>query len=103
MTLTGLSDTINACNSCIRFHVHCANLIAASVVFKDMLELGGSSAAKVVELMESSDILEAILPYIYPQRVPDFVLKIPASLAVIQSLHKYSVSPLRIGTRDCFS
>lgn len=57
------------------FKVHKANLISHSIVFRDMLELTDSTGAKdggpaqECELTESAEVLEIVLPYLYPEKV----------------------------------
>lgn len=58
-----------------------------------MLEIGRPTEGKEVNLTESTEILEEVLVYIYPDPVPEIELEFPESLAVIRTLHKYQVSP----------
>lgn len=54
----------------IRFHVHRDNLRIHSVVFKDMLDVGGAQGDSAeVTLVETAGALERLLPYCYPARV----------------------------------
>lgn len=58
-----------------------------------MLEIGSKEGrtSQEVKLVESAEILEIILRYIYPGPVRPFELSISESSHVIHALHKYEV------------
>lgn len=62
-----------------------------------MLEIGSNvgeyvATTKKVKLVESAQVLEIILPYIYPGEVPPLELWLSNHFLVIRALHKYEVS-----------
>lgn len=72
--------------------MHKKRLGASSIVFEDMFEIGSGGGVAEVPVAESSEVLEAVLPYCYPVRNPAFDLTRPCAVDVIRTFDKYDVS-----------
>lgn len=82
--------------SSVHFLVHRKKLEASSQIFEDMFETGKLSAGEQrarVELAETADVLEALLPFCYSAPVPAVQL-IDEVWGVIRAAEKYQVRVL---------
>ncbi|ORY58339.1 hypothetical protein BCR35DRAFT_315798 [Leucosporidium creatinivorum] len=81
----------------VRFLVHKANLSVSSTVFADMLQLatGGDQERPSLELDESAGVLESMLLYCYPKRVPPLEINPDADLKLLRALDKYEAKARR--------
>lgn len=77
----------------MHFLVHCKKLEASSQVFEDIFSTGkpskGDKRARV-ELAETADVLESLLPYCYSISVADVQID-EESWGVIKAAEKYQV------------
>lgn len=65
-----------------------------------MLELGSNrkeATMAEVQMVESADVLEVVLPYLYPNYVPPYKIQLPLTLKVITCCHKLEVGPYTAG------
>lgn len=79
----------------VRFLVHKANLAVSSTVFADMFATASSDSGgerPSIELQESAEILERLLPYCYPSVVPIWQHDAVKDLQFIRAIDKYMVS-----------
>lgn len=70
--LEWLADACHPTRSRVQFKVHKRDMQFSSTVFADMLDTGTTTSGKVddVPLSEHSSVLEIVLPYCQPGRVP---------------------------------
>lgn len=79
----------------VRFRVHKANLATSSNILSDMLEVGqpvgGKGNRETVTLVERAEVLERVLPFVYPKFVPPLEPKLPGDEELLETLFKYEI------------
>lgn len=88
----------------VDFHVHKSIMSFASRVFRDMISLGDLSSAsslpmRVVDVVEESESMEALLRYIYPLRRPTFMDLEPIIL-LLEMADKYDIPIITSSLED---
>lgn len=90
------TDLVRSGSSGVRFRVHKANLATSSNILSDMLEVGqpvgGKGNRETVTLVERAEVLERVLPFVYPKFVPPLEPKLPGDEELLETLFKYEVS-----------
>lgn len=71
--------------------MHKSKLVAHSKVFEDMLEIGGQGQESKVDMEETAEILEVVLPYFYPHHVINFDMEHSQIFQIIRAFDKYQV------------
>ncbi|KAI5477468.1 NADPH-dependent diflavin oxidoreductase 1 [Pseudohyphozyma bogoriensis] len=92
-------------NDIVRYLVHQSNPSSGSKTFADTFASSSSSSNQILpdsrlpmlELQESSKVLDRIIPFLYPTRSPEWNVKLPEDIDALAALDKYELHLERFG------
>ncbi len=92
-------DRTHRLNRNIAFKVHKMNLAANSIFFRDMFKIasGSGGADDEIPMVEEASVLEAILPYCYPDVVDWLTIPSKVFWDIAKACDKYQVCSFLCG------